>query len=168
MENIALPMASRQTDQLDTLLNSNQPHYQLKAVQLSSVERCLEIWQLPSSATPHLKQPKRIAGLKGRNLSLIEPRLIRQLKVLEIDLSGLKKGQNKAFDLDEGSALRMGLMFRVLAPMRNRDNMRLCAEGIEAMGKEEASYWLGMAMHRKNPRRVLMALRCLLTDPHKT
>ena len=23
-------------------------------------------------------------------------------------------------------------------------------------------YWLGMALHRKNPRRVLMALRCLL------
>ena len=61
----------------------------------------------------------------------------------------------------------MGLIFRILAPMRNRDNMRMCAEGIEAMSKEEASYWLGMAMHRKNPGRVLMALRCLLTDPHK-
>jgi hypothetical protein len=61
----------------------------------------------------------------------------------------------------------MGLMFRVLAPMRNRENMRCCAEGIELMGKEEAAYWLGMAMHRKNPRRVLMALRCLLTDPNK-
>jgi hypothetical protein len=45
--------------------------------------------------------------------------------------------------------------------------MRYCAEGIEVMGKEEAAYWLGMAMHRKNPRRVLMALRCLLTDPNK-
>lgn len=168
MDKIALPMASRQTDSLDKLLNTNQPHYQLRAEQFSSVERRLEIWQMLSSATPHLKQPKRVAGLKGRNLSLIEPRLIRQLKIVEIDLSGLKKGQEKVFDLDEVSALRMGLIFRVLAPMRNRDNMRLCAEGIKAMSKEEASYWLGMAMHRKNPRRVLMALRCLLTDPHKT
>ena len=31
------------------------------------------------------------------------------------------------------------------------------------MGHEEASYWLGMAMHRKHPRRVLMTLRILLT-----
>ena len=31
------------------------------------------------------------------------------------------------------------------------------------MGREEAAYWLGMAMHRKHPRRVLMALRILLT-----
>ena len=32
-----------------------------------------------------------------------------------------------------------------------------------AMAREEAAYWLGMAMHRKNPRRVLAALRLLLS-----
>ena len=42
--------------------------------------------------------------------------------------------------------------------------MLAVAEGVEAMEREEAGYWLGMAMHRHNPRRVLMALRCLLTD----
>jgi hypothetical protein len=26
---------------------------------------------------------------------------------------------------------------------------------IDAMAREEAAYWLGMAMHRKNPRRLL-------------
>jgi len=68
-------------------------------------------------------------------------------------------------DLPEDAALYLGLLFRLLAPMRSRENMRQCAEGIEAMSVEEAAYWLGMAMHRKNPRRVLMALRALLTDP---
>ncbi|MBE9176836.1 hypothetical protein IQ225_18625, partial [Synechocystis salina LEGE 06155] len=120
MDSIAVPFASRQADQLDRLLNTTQPRYQLRAKQLSSVDRLLEIWQMPCSATPHLKQPKRVAGLKGRNLSLIEPRLIRQLKVLEIDLAGIKSTQEKQFELDEVSALRLGLMFRVLAPMRNR------------------------------------------------
>jgi len=167
MREIVLPMSARPADELDKLLRASQPQYQLRAKQLSSVTQQLEIWQMPSSATPHLKQPKRVAGLKGRNLSLIEPRLIRQLKVLEIDLTRLPLKALKTFDLDELSALKMGLMFRVLAPMRNRDNMRMCAEGIESMGKEEASYWLGMAMYRKNPGRVLMALRCLLTDPKR-
>ena len=58
----------------------------------------------------------------------------------------------------------MALLFRTLAPMRSRDNMRACAQGIDAMGREEAAYWLGMAMHRRNPRRVLAALRLLLTE----
>jgi GNAT superfamily N-acetyltransferase len=34
---------------------------------------------------------------------------------------------------------------------------------LDAMAREEAAYWLGMAMHRKNPRRVLAALRLLLS-----
>jgi hypothetical protein len=69
--------------------------------------------------------------------------------------------------LTEDLALLLGLLFRTLAPMRSRENMRAVAEGIEGMGREEAAYWLGMAMHRKNPRRVLTALRYLLTDPKR-
>jgi len=33
------------------------------------------------------------------------------------------------------------------------------------MSREEAGYWLGMVMHREYPRRVLAALRILLTTP---
>ncbi len=41
-------------------------------------------------------------------------------------------------------------------------SIRLVEEGIEAMSREEAGNWLGMSMHRKNPRRVLAALRILM------
>ena len=107
----------------------------------------------------------RVAGLKGRNLSLIEHRVLRQLKGAKIDLGGLPLAERRSFPLEEELAMTLGLLFRALAPMRSRDNMRMVAEGIEAMGLEEAAYWLGMAMHRKNPRRVLMAPRFLLIDP---
>ncbi len=43
--------------------------------------------------------------------------------------------------------------------------MRVCVDGIQAMPGEEAAYWLGMAMRRNNRRRLLTALRWLLTDP---
>jgi hypothetical protein len=112
------------------------PCYELRVRLWGPDDTEMEVWQVPSRATPHLKTPVRIAGLRGR-----------------------------AFPLDEDLALYLGLLSRVLAPMRSRDNMRACAEGIEAMGREEAAYWLGMTMHRKNPRRVLMALRCLLVEP---
>ena len=57
--------------------------------------------------------------------------------------------------------------FHTLAPIQSCDNMRAVAEGIEAMERGEAAYWLGMAMHRKHPRRVLTALRFLLTEPKR-
>jgi len=141
------------------------PRYELRANQLTSSDLQLEVWQLPAPATPHLKKSRRVAGLQGRNLGLIEHRLLKDLSKAGIKLTSLKLREERRFDLDEERALRMGLQFRVLAPMRKRSNMRCCTEGIEAMGKEEAAYWLGMAMHRKHPRRVLMALRYLLIDP---
>ena len=39
------------------------------------------------------------------------------------------------------------------------------AEGVAATEREEAAYWLGMAMHRRRRRRVLSALRVLRAEP---
>jgi hypothetical protein len=80
-------------------------------------------------------------------------------------LGGLRLDDLQRHTVDEDLAVNLSLLFRVLAPMRSRERMRAVATEVEAMGKEEAAYWPGMAMHRKNPRRVLTALRFLLTDP---
>ena len=143
------------------------PRYALRAERRGTSVPVLEVWQLPAPATPHMKGPRRLAGLGGRNLALVEHRVLRQLQDAGINPTGLRPGQVREFDHDEYRALRLGLTFRTLAPMRNRGYMRACAEGIEAMGKEEAAYWLGMAMHRRYPRRVLSALRTLLIDPRR-
>jgi len=141
------------------------PRYELRARKHGAGDLELEVWQLPAPATPHIKKPKRVAGLRNRNLSLVEHRVLRRLAKEGIDPTGGVNGEVRRWELDEELALQLGLLFRVLAPMRSRPNMIQCAQGIEAMGKEEAAYWLGMAMHRKYPRRVLMALRFLLIDP---
>ncbi len=142
------------------------PVYELRAVRHGAGDLELEVWQMPSPATPALAAPKRVAGLRGRNLELVEGRLLKELRGSGIDPTGVrKKGDRKAWKLAEDGALRLGLLFRTLAPMRRRENIGACSTGIEEMGREEAAYWLGMAMHRKNPRRVLTALRILLVDP---
>jgi hypothetical protein len=127
----------------------------------------IEVWEMPSKASPHLTSAVRVAGLRGRNLELVEHRVLRRL-----NQAGMKLPKTadrvRGYNITEELALRLGLLFRALAPMRSRDRMRAVTEGIETMGREEAAYWLGMAMHRKNPRRVLTALRYLLTEPtHK-
>ncbi|TAK25716.1 MAG: hypothetical protein EPO40_21960 [Myxococcaceae bacterium] len=144
---------------------SRTPRYELRIQAHGIGDLELEVWQIPSSATPELKHPQRVAGLRGRNLALIETRLLRRLKRAGVEVAGIARGGSRSRAIDEDLALNVGLLFRVLAPMRDRSNMAACAEGIEAMSREEAAYWLGMAMHRKNPRRVLTALRYLLTEP---
>ena len=144
-------------------LPASAPEYELRIAHGGPGDATYEVWQLPSPATPHITAAVRVAGLKGRNFQLVEHRVLKRLAAAGIKprRSATKRGHALSEDL----ALNLGLLFRTLAPMRSRDNMRMVAEGIEDMGREEAAYWLGMAMHRKNPRRVLMALRVLLTVP---
>jgi hypothetical protein len=144
------------------------PSYELRIRRHGPGDTEIEVWQLPSPASPQLPAPVRLAGLRGRNLELVEHRVLRRLSQVGIKFSGQESQRKEGHRVTEDLALTLGLLFRTLAPMRSRDNMRAVAEGIEAMGREEAAYWLGMAMHRRNPRRVLTALRFLLTDPKRT
>jgi len=148
---------------LPTPSPNGKPHFRLEAVGLGGGQLALEIWQLPSSATPRLTKPEKTAALKGHVLGIVETRVLRKLKAAGIRLPSLKKGGRRTYDLDEDTALALALMFRTLAPMRSIDRIRHVAEGIDEMDREEASYWLGMAIHRKQPRKVLAALRVLLT-----
>ena len=141
-----------------------RPQYELRAKKRGPGNLLLEVWQLPSVATPEIKEPSYVGGLSGRNLALVEHRVFKQIRAAGVDIGTLRSGEVARRDLTEDLALRLGLSFRALAPMRNRSYMRGVSEGIDAMAKEEAAYWLGMAMHRRRPRRVLAALRCLLVE----
>ena len=148
---------------MTSAVTSGRPAYELRSRQRGPSDLLLEVWQVPSTATPELKRPRRIAGLGGHKLLVVERTVLRHLKTEKVSLAKLRKGESGRDQLSEELALVMGLLFKLLAPMRNVASMDNCAHGIDAMAHEEAAYWLGMAMHRKNPRRVLAALRLLLS-----
>ena len=161
---MSVAAAKNQRSSARSVLES-RPLYELRASGLAGGEMALEIWQLPSPSTPRLKQAELTASLRGRQLRLIETRVLRRLKQAGTSLNGIKRDQTGTFRLEEDLALNLALLFRVLAPMRSIDNIRAVSEGIDRMSREEAGYWLGMAVHRVYPRRVLAALRVLLTTP---
>lgn len=147
-------------------LHTIEPSYEVRARRIVGNELQVEIWQMPSPASPHIHVPVRMAGLAGRNLEINQIRILKKLKDAGIRLEVMPIEGLRA-PIREDAALRLALLFRTLAPMRSRAAMVHVAEGIEAMAREEAAYWLGMAVHRKNPRRVLTALRILLTAPKR-
>ncbi len=142
-----------------------RPVYELRATNRGVDDLCIEIWQMPCSATPQVTAPLRIAGLHGTHLALVARQVQNRLKRSGIKVAP-KPGAHMQCEVDEEAALNVGLLFRLLAPMRSPERMRQIAANIDRMPHAETSYWLGMAMHRKNPRRVLSALRLLLTDPN--
>lgn len=140
-----------------------KPVYELRLRVESSVNWSLGIYQMPSPSTPRLKEPEHVGTLHGAALRLVEVRILKRLMREKIQIGVLRPGKVRIWPLDEEAALHLGLLFRVLAPMKNTERIREVADGVDAMGREEAGYWLGMAMHREHPRRVLAALRILLT-----
>lgn len=143
--------------------HQTRPLYHLRAKGLRGSQMELSVWELPSPATPRIKHPEWVATLAGKPLAVVEVRLFRKLKQIGIRVDSLPKGEFKTFDLSEEDALILALLFRTLAPMHSIDRIRFVCDGVDKLTKEEAGYWLGMAVHRKNPRRVLAALRVLLT-----
>ena len=86
------------------------PCYELRARVHGPDDWTLEVWQLPAPATPHLTAPLRLAGLRGRNLALIQPRLLRPLARLKIEVNRLARDAEQPFPLPEEWALRLALL----------------------------------------------------------
>jgi hypothetical protein len=143
----------------------SHPIYELRVAGITGADIEISVWQLPSVATPRLQQAERTAALAGRPWRMIESKVMKRLRQHGIGISHVKKGQIVSALIDEDLALNLALLFRVLAPMRSIDRIRMVVDGIDKMSREEAGYWLGMAVHRVYPRRVLAALRVLLTTP---
>lgn len=137
------------------------PRYDLRLYRHGPGDSEMRVYRLPVVGIED-GQAVFVGGLRGSGLERFEPRILRILRQHGVRLGPGTPGHRNVQDLDEETALVLGLLFRTLAPMRNRDNMQACVDGIERMGREEAAYWLGMVMHRRKPRRVLQALRIVL------
>ena len=88
------------------------PQYELRARRYGPVDTEYAIWQIPSSATPHLTVARGIARLRGPNLDLIEHRVLRLLAQ-----SGVRLGPNAG---DDNTA-------DILCPKRSRCCWGFCS-----------------------------------------
>lgn len=149
----------------ETHLNGSRPRYEIRAKSTKTDGLEISIWQLPSPSAPRLTEPECAGTLKGRPLRLVETAVLKRLRNLGISLAKLKPGELIRHPVDEEEAVALALQFRALAPMRSTDRIQTVSTAIDCLSREEANYWLGMALHRKKPRRVLAALRMLLTSP---
>lgn len=142
-------------------IRSAAPRYELRLYRHGPGDSEMRVYRLPVAGSDD-GEAVFVGGLRGSGLERFEPRILRILRRHGARLGPGQPGRRNAQAIDEESALILGLLFRTLAPMRNRENMQACVDGIEHMGREEAAYWLGMVMHRRKPRRVLQALRIVL------
>jgi hypothetical protein len=108
-------------------ITSGRPAYELRSKQRGPSDLELEVWQVPSTATPELKEPRRVAGLGGHKLLLVEGAVLRRLKAEKVSLAKLKKGRGPPRSPLRGPGPGDGAAVQALGPDAQRDlDRELC------------------------------------------
>src|SRR5512138_3586984 len=96
---------------------ASAPKYEIRVRSYGPADTELEVWHLPSPASPKVTTAVRVAGLRGRNLELIEHRVLKRLAQGGVRLISKPKDRALGYAITEDLALMIGLLFRTLAPM---------------------------------------------------
>ena len=152
--------------------HESAPEYELRMRTYGVGDDELEVWRLPAPATPHVAGRFAWPGCGDGISSSCVVAVSSGSRMLGCGLASQTSRKELVRERAEARtrstehlALMLGLLLGTCTQLgAERGNMLRVAEGIEAIGQEEAAYWLGMAMHRTNPRRVLSALQMVLND----
>ncbi len=143
------------------------PRYELRVRVHGPVDTVYEVWQLPSPATPHVRVPARCCRTSGpksgtHRASRIAPLGARRSPPWTWPVC---EPQEARVRLAPKSWLSRSACSSASSPQcAVATTCGLWPKALRRWSAREAAYWLGMAMHRRHPRRVLTAIRVLLTD----
>lgn len=119
--------------------------------------------QFPYKSTqlPNVDVPTTIASLDGTSLDSSHELLAPVVGGKEALVTFLKKGGSVA--VSEDDALRLGLTFIAIGPLRSEERMAGMVQGIKDMSPDEAAYWLKKIVNDNSPKRLAsIAFRTLL------
>jgi hypothetical protein len=78
--------------------------------------------------------------------------------------SDLRRDRRAPFPLNEETAVRLGLLFLAIKPLRKTARIEAIRNATAAMSPEEAYYWYAKCVHGATGRRAQRALRILLAQ----
>ena len=89
---------------------ASAPRYELRLRRRGPAAADYAIWQLPTAATAHVAAPTRVAGLSGRNLQLVEHRVLKRLARAGVKLVSPARRMTRGYALTEDLALTLRLL----------------------------------------------------------
>ncbi len=72
------------------------PQYEVRIRHHGLGDTEIEVWRMPSPATPQLTTPTRLAGLRGDALEMVEHRVFRQMQRAGLRISSLRPVPNRS------------------------------------------------------------------------
>jgi len=105
-----------------------------------------------------------VATLRGTQLRASLQHVLDALRRCGHRPSDLGLRRTRPFSVREEDAVRLGLLFLAVRPLRRLDRMEAIGERLEEMADEEAYYWFAKVTDARGGRRAQRALRLLLAE----
>lgn len=120
---------------------------------------------VPPAGTARRKpELRRVVRLWGGPLQAVFDRVVEVVKSHGGRASDIRPERKAPFTLDEETAVRLGLLFLAVKPLRKTARIEAIREATAAMGTEEAYYWYSKCSSSTSGRRATKAFRVLLSQ----
>ncbi len=106
----------------------------------------------------------RVSRLGGDALRAVMEQVHASLRRASYSPSKLDRDPGEPVPIPEEEAVRLGLLFLTVQPMRKAERIHSIARAVYAMGGEELFYWFGKSSAPREGGRARRALRVLLSE----
>jgi hypothetical protein len=118
----------------------------------------------PSRREAHEPARHPVVRLWGSPLQTVFDRVADAVRASGGRPSDVRRDRKAPFPLDEETAVRLGLLFLAIKPLKKTSRIEAIRDATEAMSPEEAYYWYAKCANGATGRRAQRAFRILLAQ----
>ena len=140
-------------------------HYELRVVPRKGSAYGLALFQSQfGNDRGRETELERIVQVWGDPLRAVMDQVLGVIKRAGYRPSELSASRKAPFTLDEEDAVRIGLLFQAVKPLRRHSRIEAISEHVRGMEPEELYYWFSKTAARDSAARAQRALRILMAE----
>jgi hypothetical protein len=140
--------------------------FELHVAPLAGRQYGLALVEILSASIGRNKNPEQrlVVRIWGSPMQAVFDRIVEAVKATGSRASDVRAERKAPFPLDEETAVRLGLLFLAIKPLRKLARMEAIRDATATMSAEEAYYWYSKCSSPVTGRRATKALRILLAQ----
>lgn len=140
--------------------------FELHVAPLAGRQYGLALIQILGASAARNEDPEQrlVVRIWGSAMQAVFDRIVEAVKATGGRASDIRAERKAPFPLDEERAVRLGLLFLAIKPLRKLARMEAIRDATATMSAEEAYYWYSKCSSPVTGRRATKAFRILLAQ----
>ena len=140
------------------------PSYELRVQPRDDIGYGVALYRRGSAPHETERSEEQVVRVWGDPLLTVMDQVLAVIRRAGYRSTDLKTTRRAPFRIAEDDAVRLGLLFAALKPLRKYRRIEEVAGAISSMEREEVYYWFSKVTTGREQRRVQRALRIMVSD----